>query len=133
MNGIERIRVLSSEIKDKALLKIIEYLLSRDDMNEKYLNEDKSLKQMVEFIKSLAQKEAKNGMAMIEDEVVYGWAIHYWDESNESLKLEKAKIEKETEKEEPEKIVKKPTKKKSTTDTTEKWKAEGQLTLFDFM
>lgn len=133
MNGIERIRVLSSEIKDKALLKIIEYLLSREDMNEKYLNEDKSLKQMVDFIKSLAQKEAKNGMAMIEDEVVYGWAIHYWDESNESLKLEKAKIEKETEKEEPEKIIKKPTKKKSTTDTTEKWKAEGQLTLFDFM
>lgn len=133
MNGIERIRVLSSEIKDKALLKIIEYLLSREDMNEKYLNEDKSLKQMVDFIKSLAQKEAKNGMAMIEDEVVYGWAIHYWDESNESLKPEKAKIEKETEKEEPEKIIKKLTKKKSTTDTTEKWKAEGQLTLFDFM
>lgn len=133
MNGIERIRVLSSEIKDNALLKIIEYLLSREDMNEKYLNEDKSLKQMVDFIKTLAQKEAKNGMAMIEDEVVYGWAIHYWDESNESLKLEKAKIEKETEKEEPEKIVKKPTKKKSSIDTTEKWKAEGQLTLFDLM
>lgn len=133
MNGIERIRVLSSEIRDNALLKIIEYLLSRDDMNEKYLNEDKSLKQMVDFIKALAQKEAKNGMAMIEDEVVYGWAIHYWDESNESLKLEKAKIEKETEKEEPEKIAKKPTKKKSTVDTTEKWKAEGQLTLFDLM
>jgi len=87
MQGIERIKTLAAEIKDKALLKIIEYLLSREDMNEKYLNEEKSLKQMVDFIKGQAQKQANNGMAMIEDEVVYGWAIHYFDESNDQLKI----------------------------------------------
>ena len=35
MEGIERIKVLASEIKDKPLLKIIEYLLTRTDMNDK--------------------------------------------------------------------------------------------------
>lgn len=124
MKGIERIKELSSEIIDKPLLKIIEYLITRDDMDEKYLNEDKNLSQMIEFIKSSAQKDAKNGIAMIEDEVVYGWAIHYWDESNENLKLEKTKDETIEQKEV--KKVKKPSAKKE-------WIPEGQLTLFDYM
>lgn len=85
MKGIERIKILGSEVKDKPLLRIINYLVSREDMNEKYLNEEKSLKQMVEFIKNEAKKQAKDGMAWIEDEVVFGWAIHYFDESNKEL------------------------------------------------
>lgn len=135
MEGLERIKVLSKEIVDKPLLKIVDYLLSRKDMNEKYLNEDKSLKQMVDFIKSLAQKEAKNGVAMIEDEVVYGWAIHYWDESNEELglvknskisqKINKSSIEELTVKIEEKEIPKKEIKKKS-----KNWVPEGQLSLF---
>lgn len=124
MDGLERIKVLSSEIEDKALLKIIDYLLSRKDMNEKYLNEEKSIKGMISFIKNQARKSAKDGMAMIEDKVVYGWAIHYFDETNEDLKLkdipkapkqQKIKISKEKKKVE------------------KSWNPEGQLTLFDFM
>lgn len=120
MEGIERIKILASEIKDKPLLKIIEYLLTREDMNEKYLNEEKSLKQMVEFIKNNAKKQAQNGIAMIEDETVYSWAIHYFDETNKDLELSSDK--QDTKKEE----IKKPTVKKEN-----KWIAEGQLSLFD--
>lgn len=117
MEGIERIKALASEIKDPALLKIVEYLLSREDMNDKYLNETKSLKSMVDFIKGQAKKQAKNGMAMIEDEVVYGWAIHYWDENNKDLDI----------KEEPEEVKEvKPIKKVQ----KKEWVAEGQLSLF---
>ena len=129
MEGIERIKILASEVKDTALLKIVDYLLSREDMNDKYLNEEKSLKQMVEFIKGQAQKKANNGMAMIEDEVVYGWAIHYFDESNDQLKIKENTIEKikSVEKvEQPKKIVSDATQKKKKT----KLVAEGQLTLF---
>lgn len=122
MEGIERIKVLASEIKDKPLLKIIEYLLTRTDMNDKYLNEEKSLKQMVEFIKNNAKKQAQNGIAMIEDETVYSWAIHYFDETNKDLEFAK-EDKKDTSKEE----VKKPTKKEN------KWVAEGQLSLFECM
>lgn len=126
MKGIERIKILSAEVTDKSLLKIIDYLLSREDMNDKYLNEEKCLSQMILFIKSEAKKQAKDGVAMIEDEVVYSWAIHYWDETNESLKLEKVEKKVETKKKDTPKLVKKVSKSTTT-------KPEGQLTLFDFM
>lgn len=118
MKGIERIKILSSEIKDKALLKIVEYLLERKDMDDKYLNEEKNLTQMVNFIKSLAVKQSKNGMAIIEDEVVYSWAIHYWDETNKNLNINSSKNEE---------------KKEIATGALKKikeWVPEGQLTLF---
>lgn len=136
MEGIERIKVLASEIKDEALLEIIKYLTSREDMNEKYLNEEKSLKQMVEFIRNEAQKQAKNGMAMIKDEVVFGWAIHYFDESNEKLGLTQKKVSK-TEKtvqnvSKNEVEIPKIEQNKQTTvkSSINKYTAEGQLTLF---
>ncbi len=122
MMGIERIKQLSSEIVDKSLLKIIDYLLSRTDMNDKYLNEEKTLKQMVSFIKKEAKKQAEDGMAMIEDEVVYGWAIHYFDESNENLKLTVTTI-----KEAKDNSIKNTEKKFK----NKKYVAEGQLSLFD--
>ena len=136
MLGIERIKILGSEVKDKALLKVIEYLVSREDMNEKYLNEEKSLKQMVEYIKSEAKKQAVNGMAMIEDEEVYGWAIHYFDEANEKLglKVEIKNIVKPLEKsiKEAEKMEKGEVSKEEITLRVARDKnvPEGQLTLF---
>lgn len=124
MDGIQRIKVLAMEIKDKPLLKIVDYLLTRTDMNDKYLNEEKTLKQMVDFIKQNAKKEAKNGIAMINDDVVYGWAIHYFDETNKDLELSEnnheKNIQKNSEKNKNDNYIKK-----------EKWVAEGQLSLFD--
>jgi len=126
MEGIERIKVLASEVKDEAVLKIVEYLLTREDMDNKYLNEEKSLKQMISFIKSEAQKKAKDGMAMIEDKVVYGWSIHYWDESNENLEINTKSIDETTKKKSAN------TKTVESKKTTSKvWIPEGQLTLFD--
>ena len=129
MEGIERIKVLASEIKDKPLLKIIEYLLTRTDMNDKYLNEEKTLKQMVEFIKSNAEKQAQNGIAMIEDEIVYSWAIHYFDETNEQLgiNLNSKKVTKNETDEKEETATKIESQKKQ----KKEWVAEGQLSLFD--
>lgn len=127
MEGIERIKALAAEIKDKALLKIIEYLTSREDMNDKYLNEEKTLKQMTEFIKGQAQKQSHDGMAMVEDEVVYGWAIHYFDETNDKLELS-TKTTNETNTRNKSNEENKTTKKNI--DKSQKWVAEGQLTLF---
>lgn len=118
--GLERIKKLSAEVKDKAVLKIIDYLLSRKDMNEKYLNEEKSLTQMIEFIKAKAKEKATNGVAMIEDDEVYSWAIHYFDESNKDLKISKTESDVEVKEE-----------KKSTVKKNKNWIPEGQLSLFD--
>lgn len=126
MEGIERLKVLSADVKDEALLAIVNYLISRKDMNEKYLNEEKSLKQMIDFITEQARKKASNNRAIIKDEIVYGWAIHYWDEPNEKLNLEKVeKKENKTNEVKQEKIVVEKKPKEKT------WVSEGQLSLFD--
>ena len=124
MNGIERIKVLASEVKDEAVLEIVKYLISRTDMNDKYLNEEKSLKQMIDFILKEAKKKSENNMAMIKDDVVFGWAIHYWDEDNKDLDLSSNDNVKNIEKKE--KVVQEKTNKVVKKD----WTPEGQLTLF---
>ena len=131
MNGIERIRALSSDIKDKPLLKIINYLLSRDDMNDKYLNDKKSIKGMIEFIRNEAQKEAHNGMAMLEDETVYGLAIHYFDETNENLGIKedcKPDLNDDDDENEKADVNNQPSLSRSVQPL--KSISEGQLTLF---
>lgn len=92
----ERLKQLITEIKEntnisaedkKGILKIAEYLLTRSDMNEKYNNQEKSLLEMWKFIKEEAKEKAINGVAVMDDEEVYSMAIHYFDESNEKLKM----------------------------------------------
>lgn len=130
MEGLERIKVLASEIEDKDLLEIVNYLLTRTDMNEKYLNEEKSLKQMTQFINSEAKKEFEKKRTRgldgccVRNEVVFGWAIHYWDEPNEKLNLGKIIETKAIEKKE------KIDSKENTKTTKKDWAPEGQLTLF---
>lgn len=130
MDGIERIKILASEVKDEQVLEIINYLLTREDMNEKYLNEEKSLKQMLEFIGQEVKKQFKSisigsgvQMSCVSNEQVYSIAIHYWDESNKNLKLNSANEDKETNEEN---VVKKIENKSNRKD----WISEGQLTLF---
>lgn len=85
---------------DKAgIFKVAEYLVIREDMAEKYNNPEKTLIEMWSFIKEEARKKAENGVAVLEDEEVYSLAIHYFDESNKALGIEKEqKKEKSTSK-----------------------------------
>lgn len=90
MTGVERLKsmVVEGPLK-KPLFKIYMYLKTRNDMEEKFLNPEKSMTQMYDYIKEQVRKQAVDGVAMIEDAVVYGLAIHYFDESNEDLGLNK--------------------------------------------
>ena len=47
---------------------------------DKILNEKKTLNDCWEYVKSRAKKEAQDGCAVIDNETVYGWAIHYFEE-----------------------------------------------------
>ena len=89
MTGIERLKILSHGSKNKGLLKVIAYLETRPDMDEKYLNEEKTPEQMWEYIKKKAKEQAINGCATIDDDVVYVWAISYFLATNEALGLNK--------------------------------------------
>ncbi len=117
-------------------LKIIgDYLQKRCEeepsFKERILKENKTLSECFDYIKSEAQKKAGNGCAVIEDQEVYGWAVHYFDEDD--LKFEKnvrakaiTATKAKEEMEEPERSVAPiPAKKPEP-------KANGQLCLFDF-
>ena len=122
MEGIERLKKMLEGNLQKPLLKIFMYLKTREDMDEKYLNPEKSLTQMYEYIKAEAKKQAIKGVAVLDDQVVYSLAIHYFDESNENLGLNK-KIEK----------LQSPTKKQANTITVNKTNEvenDNQISLF---
>lgn len=94
MNGIQRLSEMIKGQKDKSLIKIVSYLMLQTDMDQDFLKEEKELKEMAEYIKGLAKKEATNGVAIIEDETVYSWAKEYFIKSNKELGIKKYKIEK---------------------------------------
>lgn len=94
MDGIQRLSEMIKGQKDKSLIKIVNYLMLQTDMEQDFLKEEKDLKEMAEYIKGLARKEATNGVAIIEDETVYSWAKEYFAKSNKELGIKKYKIDK---------------------------------------
>ena len=63
-------RVIASHIIDK--------YLTGDENAEKVLDEKHTLKDCISKIKGKARKQASNNMAMIRDDVVFGWAQEYY-------------------------------------------------------
>lgn len=59
---------------------------------ERYKAEGKSLDKCINYITSQARKQAKGGGAYVEDAVVYGWAVHYYQENDKDLELPKTKV-----------------------------------------
>lgn len=98
MTGFERLKEQVKDQEDKALVQTVDYLLSREDMEQKYLNEEKTLEEMCSFIKNKAHKYMKSGWNYITDEVVYAWAIMYFSLPNSFLKIEKNENKKEVSK-----------------------------------
>jgi len=94
MDGIQRLSEMIKGQKDKSLIKIVSYLMLQKDMEQDFLKEEKDLKEMAEYIKGLAKKEAVNGVAIIEDETVFSWAKEYFIKSNKELGIKKTKLEK---------------------------------------
>lgn len=98
-----------------------------DTLAEKINAGKKTLAQCFAYIKNEAKTSAQNGVAMIEDKVVYGWAVHFFEEDDIKVK-ESARTENKVVKFEPKKAEKKPEVKKPEKDTI-----EGQMNLFDFI
>ena len=86
MNGIERLQEAVKGQEDAALRQTVDYLISRKDMEQRYLNEEKNLKGMVDFIREKSKKHLKNGWTYITNEVVFAWAIMYFSLPNKEVK-----------------------------------------------
>ena len=140
MTGIERLRILSEGTKNQALVKVIDYLETRKDMYERYLNEEKTPEQMWQYITKKAKEQSINNCAVIDDRVVYVWAISYFLATNESLNLNTTDTSKS--KEEPKKETKKTKTKKAEEQPVEQEtpnnvidiqtaKVSNQITMFE--
>lgn len=89
MNEISKEMAITklSKCEDKSVKLIINYVIQRiqqmddtDTFISNVCNEKKSIQEMMKFITSEARKKAVNNVAMIADEDVFNWAIHYFDE-----------------------------------------------------
>lgn len=66
---------------EKAVLTYLQENAS-ETLIEKINAGSKTLEQCFGYIREQAQKQQTNGCAMIEDKVVYGWAIHFFEEDD---------------------------------------------------
>ena len=89
MDGIERLRAEVLEMNNYNVSAIFEYLKTKKELYEKFNNEEKSIKQMYKYICDKARKMAKNNVAMVNDKVVYLWAMTYFNKTNRELGIEK--------------------------------------------
>lgn len=71
-----------TECTDPTIKIIAQYLLSRDDIKDKLDNPKKSLDEMLQYITGKASKRKTGNCAVIDDDTVYGWAVHYYDEDD---------------------------------------------------
>ena len=82
---------------------IKQYLDNRAATDElfaaKYNNPKKSIQECCQYITGEAYARAEGGTAVISDEEVYGWAVHYYDEEN--IEIRKAPRASSTRSQEP--------------------------------
>ena len=88
--GIERLKTMLAEFKDGYSLKaVVDYLITKTDMDNKFLNEEKNLREMEKHITEKARNKAVHNVAMISDKMVYSWAVLYFTLSNDLLGIKK--------------------------------------------
>lgn len=108
--------------------RILDYINENasETLTEKINSGKKTMAGCFDYIKNEAKKQAVKGSACIEDQEVYGWAIHFFEE--DSIKEGEIKQSATVYKPEPAKAEpKKPEPKKKTDDL------DGQLDLFSMI
>lgn len=117
---------------------ILNYLIENasESLAEKINNGTKTMNGCMDFIRKQAKMEAKNGCACIEDVVVFGWAVHYFEEDD--IKEAEKKVEKTTKPEKKVEKVETPDEKLKRLIKEDKKKdkqdemSKNQMTIFDF-
>lgn len=103
MGGFERLKTMEKEENNSFISEIVEYLLTRKDMEDKFLNEKKTLNKMNEFIeqkalalcinnkKKLGNSSTKYSSVSLNNNQVYSWAVMYFALPDEMLGFDKLK------------------------------------------
>lgn len=89
MEGIERLEKETLEMNDHNVILIFDYIKNKEELQNKFNNEEKSIKGMYDFICCKARSLAVQNVAMVNDKIVYLWAMTYFNKSNEELGITK--------------------------------------------
>lgn len=96
MEGIERLETEVIEMNNSSITNIFNYLKTKTNLYEKFNNTEKSIKEMYDYIYQKARQHQRNNVAIIEDKIVYLWAINYFNKSNEELGITKKTVQTNT-------------------------------------
>ena len=127
MEGLEKLEKEIAEMDNSNITAVFEYLKTRTDLYDKFKNEEKSAKQMWDFICNKAEKQKINNVAMIADNLVYMWAVTYFIRSNEELGIKEQKVMPPT----PAEVIKKNEEKTKKQENKNEKPQDNQITLFE--
>lgn len=100
---------------------------------ESYRKENKNIQECCKYIYSQARKIAKGDNAVgVDDDTVFGWAVHYYDEDDIKVEEVKERVEVATPVTTPEPTEKSIQQKSSRKKTKQEIFDERQLSLFGF-
>ncbi len=129
MEGIERLQAEVLEMNNYNVSIIFDYLKTKNNLYEKFNNKEKSIKQMYKYIYEKARNLKQGNVAMVNDRVVFLWAITYFSKTNEELGIQEKKLVQAT----PAEIIEKKSKKMSKKEEKmpkETKSEDNQITLF---
>ena len=92
MEGIKRLEQEALEMNDHNVILIFDYIKNKEELQDKFNNEEKTIKGMYDFIGSKAKNLAIRNVAMVNDRIVYLWAMAYFNKSNEELGINKKNL-----------------------------------------
>lgn len=78
---MDRLNLKADTNNEKLVLKHLESVAS-DSLVERINNGKKTLSDCWKYIVSEAKKKAVKGCACIDDQTVYGWAVHFFEEDS---------------------------------------------------
>ena len=93
------------------------------------LKEGKTIKSALDYAKTKARSEAVNGVAVIDDETVFGWVVEYYESNQVEVVVKTAPVENESDDDGED--APKP-KKAITKHIVSDKKANVQTSIFDF-
>ena len=89
MDGLERLEKEAVEMNNHNVILIFNYIKEKESLRDKFNNEEKTIKGMYEFICNKARTVSQNNVAMVQDNIVYLWAMAYFNKTNEELGINK--------------------------------------------